>query len=303
MSTPAAAVLDGQPAAPPAGATPAANQPAFFDSWVKPDAPEGKEIREWLGNKNFPDPATLVKSYRGLETEASTLRAAANLKGYPADKVDQTTGQTVKADENQVKAWRTTMGVPETADKYDIKLPSTSPFPQFANYLKEGMHQVGVPAAMAGPLSQIYEAAVSKLETEIRTKEDGESKLKLAELQNAWGSNYQERVALAGRGKEWIAKEVGGLNDLQMRTLEATLGTDKFMTMMWKFGAGNKEPGFAGSNGNPSTFGNTASAAQAEIDQITANRSAGKISDLEWRTKAEPRMMELVQIVSGGMAK
>lgn len=300
MSTPAAQVLDGQPAANTAP-TPPANQP-FFETWIKPDAPEGKETREWLANKNFPDPATLVKSYRGIETEASTLRAAANLKGYPADKVDPTTGAVTKADENAVKAWRTTMGVPESADKYEIKLPSSNPYPQFAGYLGNAMLEAGVPAAMAPKLAAGYEAAVAKMETELRAQEDTQSKLKLAELQQAWGSNFQERVALAGRGKEWLAKEVGGLNENQMRTLEAVLGTDKFMTAMWKFGAGNKEPGFAGGSGNPSTFGNTASAAQAELDQITADRSSGKITDLQWRDKGK-RVEELINAISGGMAK
>ncbi len=302
MSTPASQVLDGTQApapAAPAPAAPAANQ-AFFNDWFKPDAPEAKDATTWLTNKNFPDPATLVKSYRAIETEASTLRASANLKSYPVDKVNPD-GTVTKADENQVKAWRTTMGVPESADKYEIPLPSTNPYPQFAQFMKEGMLDANVPAAMAPRLAQVYEAAVTKMETQLRAQEDAQSQLKLAELQHAWGTNYQERVSLATRGKEWLAKEVGGLNDLQMRTLEAVLGTDKFMTAMWKFGAGNKEPGFAGGNGNPSTFGNTASAAQAELDQITQDRSSGKITDYQWREKSQ-RVDELVQIISSGMA-
>jgi len=159
-----------------------------------------------------------------------------------------------------------------------------------------------VPAAMAPKLGAGYEAAVSKMEAELRAAEDSQSKLKLAELQNAWGSNYQERVSLATRGKEWMSKEVGGLNDMQLRTLEGVLGTDKFMTMMWKFGAGNKEPSFASPSGNPSTFGNTASAAQGELDQITADRSAGKISDYQWKSTVSKRVDELVNIISSGMA-
>ena len=319
MSTPAAAALSGTSAATPApgaggapggaaavqpgagggGAGPAgggaSNQP-FFDSWLPAAAPENKDTRDWLANKNFADPATLVKSYRAIETEASTLRSAANLKGYPVDKVDPTTGAVTKADENQVKAWRTTMGVPETADKYEIPLPSTNPYPQFAQFMKEGMLEANVPAAMAPRLAAVYEAAVAKMETQLRAQEDTQSQAKLLELQNSWGSAYQERVALAGRGKEWLAKEVGGLNEVQLRTMEAVLGTDKFMTAMWQIGAGNKEASFAGGNGNPAGFANSASEARAQYDQLQADRAAGKVTTEVYRK----RERELAETIAAG---
>jgi hypothetical protein len=318
MSTPATAALEGSGASSPAGgaavvpggaggggAGPAGGgagngQPeGFWKNWT---APEQKETRDWIANKNYADPFTLAKTAQGLEKEAATLRSAVSLKGYPTDKVDPATGVVTKADENSVKAWRATMGVPETADKYEIPIPSANPYPQFAQFLKEGLLDANVPAAMAPRLAQAYEAAVTKMETQLRAQEDSTSKAALLELERAWGPNYQERVALAGRGKEWLAKEVGGLNDMQLRSLEAILGTDKFMSAMWKFGAGNKEPSFAGSGASPSTFGNNASAAQSELDQITADRSAGKINDFQWREKSAKRVDELVQILSAGMA-
>lgn len=289
------------PGAGGAGAGPAgggsSNQP-FFDTWLPATAPENKDTRDWLANKNFADPATLVKSYRGLETEATTLRATANLKGYPVDKVNAD-GTVIKAEENAVKAWRTTMGVPETADKYEIPMPSTNPYPQFADYMKQGMLEANVPAAMAPKLAAAYEAAVQKMETELRTSENTKSQEALLELQRAWGPQFQERAALAARGKEWLSKEAGGLDEVQMRTLEATLGTSKFMTAMWKIASGNKEPGFAG--GGAGAFEGGASAAQAELNQITADRSSGKINDYQWRETASKRVDQLRDIIVAGM--
>lgn len=310
MSTPAAAVLDGSgtpnpagtapgaaPGATPAGGAGAANQ-SFFSTW---NDPTQKDVRDWVANKAYADPFTLAKSARELETSVATLRAAANLKGYPTE-TKNADGTVKPADENMVKAWKATMGVPESPDKYEIPLPSANPYPQFAKYMAEGLFEANVPGAMAPKLAQVYEAAVAKMETELRAQEDTTSKAALLELERDWGSNYQERVALAQRGKDWLAKEVGGLNDLQLRTLETVLGTAKFMSTMWKFGAGNKEPGFAGGSGNPAQFGNSAQAAQAEFDQNTANRTAGKISDFEWRAKIEPRQLELMQIIANGNA-
>lgn len=328
MSTPAAAALNNAGAGggagagaggAPAGANPVApgaggggagpagggagpggaNQP-FFNDWIKPDAPEGKDVRDWLTNKNFADPATLVTAYRNTEREAAQLRTAANLKAYPADKVDPVTGAITKADQNQVTAWRTAMGVPATAADYKIPVPANSPYPQFTGYLSDVLHEAGVPAAMAPKLAAGYEAAVTRLETELRAAEDTASAAALKTLEAEWGANYKERVSLAGRGKEWLAKEVGGLNDVQMRTLEAVLGTSKFMSAMWKFGAGNKEAGFPGGDGGGGggAFEGGAAQAQADYAQLQADRSAGKIDTDTYRK----RERELAEVIAGGFA-
>jgi hypothetical protein len=315
MSTPATAALSSAAAppadaAPPAGAAPAAGAPAgagqqpaanegFWKDWT---APEQKDTRDWIANKNYADPFTLAKTAQGLEKEAASLRTAANLKGYPADKVDPQTGTVTKADENAVKAWRTSMGVPESADKYEIAPPKDSPYPQFTNYLKDVLHEAGAPPAMAKVLAAGYEKAVVRLETELRAAEDTASATALKTLEMEWGSNYKERVALGARGKEWLAKEVGGLNDMQMRTLESVLGTTKFMTAMWKFGAGNTEASFAGGDGG-GKFEGGASAAKAEWDQIMADRAAGKISDFQWKDpQAQQHRDSLVERIANGHA-
>jgi hypothetical protein len=328
MSTPAAAALSGAGGAPaggspaggggaaPAGGAPAAGGPAggsggpaggggggasanepFYSSWIKADAPDAKDVGGWLKNKNFSDPGALVRSYRETEQSAAQLRAAAALKGYPTD-VKNADGTITKADPNQVQAWRASMGVPANAADYKLEVPSNTPYPQFTQYLQEGLHEVGVPAAMAPRLAQMYEAAVTRMETELRATEDRQSQEALRQLEQEWGANYQERIAIAGRGKEWLAKEVGGLNDIQMRTLEAVLGTSKFMTAMYKMGAGNQEIKFPGGGGGGSDgkFAGGVSEAQAKYAQLQADRAAGKISTEDYRRQER----ELADIIAGG---
>lgn len=301
MSTPAAAVLDSANAAPAAPAAAPAADPAapaanssFYSAW---DKPEQKDVRDWVANKAYADPFTLAKSFRELEGTAATLRAAANLKSYPVE--TRNPDGTMKAvDPNARAAWNATMGVPDSPDKYELPMPESNPYPQFKTFMAEELHKVGVPAAMAPALAKGYEAAVTKMETQIREQENTESKAKLLELERAWGTNYKERVALAGRGKEWLSKEVGGLNDIQMRTLESVLGTDKFMTAMYKIGEGNGEARFAGGNGNPPQFGNSAQGAQDELNQLTADRSANKVTSDHFRKRSG----ELATIIANGMA-
>jgi hypothetical protein len=301
MSTPAAQALSeaGNAGGTPAGGTPASGTPAaaapnpnaFWNSWNLPDQ---KETREWVANKNYDNPFTLASSARNWEREAATLRAG---KGYP------TPGQDGKVDENARKAWNSLTGVPESADKYEIPLPANNPYPQFKTYMAEALHKAGVPAAMAPQLARGYEEAVTKLETELREQENQKSTLALKELENTWGQNYAERMQFANRGKEWLAKEAGGLNDTQLRVLESVLGTDKFLTAMWKIGAGNKEASFAGGDGGNKFVGG-ASEAQARLDQITADRSAGKITDAQMRELQKPggELEQLTNRIVSGMA-
>jgi hypothetical protein len=303
MSTPAAAALSdagGAPAAPAPGAAPAApaaSPNAFWNGW---SAPEQKETREWVANKNYPDTFTLAKTAQSLEREAATLRAG---KGYPVDKPGAD-GKPVR-DENAWKAWNTLTGVPESPDKYEIPVPEANPYPQFKGYMAEEFHKAGVPAAMATQLAKGYESAVARMEAELQKAENTASEQGLAQLKDTWGANFQERMAIAGRGKEWLAKEVGGLSDIQMRTLESVLGTPKFLSAMWKIGAGNGEARFAGSDqpgGN--RFQGGASEARARLDHITTERSAGRINDSQWRELAKQggEIEQLTNQIAAGFA-
>ena len=301
-ASPAPAPTSGTVQPPPAGdvapnAQPSANA-AFYDPWLPASEPTAKEAREWLGAKGFKDPVALVSSYRETERTANELRAAANLKGYPTDKVNAD-GTITKADDNAMKAWRASMGVPATPTEYKLEVPTNAPFPEFTGYLSEVLHEAGVPAAMAPKLAAGYERAVARLEAEIRAKEDAQSAAQLKQLEQEWGANYQERVALGARGKAWLAKEVGGLNEIQLRTLENVLGTPKFMTAMWKLAAGNKEMTFAGAAGGGAPgFDGGGEALQAEYAQLQADRAAGKIPTEVYRK----REAELSNRIAAGFA-
>ena len=305
MSTPAAQALSGTaapasapppaaapPVAPGAAPAPAAND-GFWKDWT---APEQKDVREWIANKNFADPFTLAKSARELETRTATLQAAANLKGYPTEA--KNADGTVKPVDAQARAaWNATMGVPETADKYEIPVPANNPYPQFKTYMAEALHKAGVPAAMAPVLAKGYEEAIQRMETDIRAKEDVDSKAGLLELQRDWGTKYQENMALANRGRAFLTQHVTGMTEDKERSLEALLGTPTWLNLLQTFGAGNKEPGFAGGDGKPG-FENSVTAAQSELDQLTADRAAGKITTERFRN----RSAELADVIARGMA-
>lgn len=281
--------------APAGGAAAPANGGAqpFFSGWT---APEQKDVHDWAANKNFADVFTLAKTAQGLEKEAATIRGGN--KGYPV------AGQDGKVDAQSVTAWRTLTGVPESADKYEIVVPENNPYPQFKTYMAEELLKAHVPAAMAPVLSRGYEAAMQRLEGELRAQEEAASTEGLRTIEREWGAQYQERMGVANQAKAWLAKEAGGLNDIQLRTLESVLGTPKWLTMLYKLGAGNAESRFAGDGGSAPGFQGGASEAQARVDQLTADRAAGKITQSQWAeiTKKGGEYDQLIARIAQGFA-
>jgi hypothetical protein len=264
------------------GTTGAANE-SFWSGWA--DSSD-KDVREWAQNKNYPDVKTLARTALGLEKLMGAEKAGRTVV-LPADEYDKD-GKLLKADDAGRKAYYAKIGVPESPDKYDLQVPADNPYPQFSKYISQMFHENGVPARMATQLAKGYEATMAKMETEIRAQEDAKSQTDMQELERSWGSNYQERVSLAQRGSSYLEKEVGGLTDIQKRTLESVLGTPKYMTLMWKIGAGNQEARFAGDTNRGNQFGSSSGEAQARLDAIQADRAAGKINDFKWREMAKP---------------
>lgn len=311
MSTPAHQALSGSNAAgaggnSDAGAGTGADAGGgavtrFYDAWfpaAEATKPEMVEAKSWLTNKNYQDPITLIRSAREFETQAATLRAG---KGYPVAKpnADGTAGA---IDANQWKAWNLAVGVPESPDKYDIPVPADNPYPQYKVKMAEAFHKLGVPAAMATGIAKANEEVIQALEAEMKRSEDTNSQLALLELQRAWGPQYTERMALANRGKSWLTQESGGLNDLQWRTLEAVLGTDKLLTMMWKIATGNREAAGAGGGNAPPFGGGSAAEAQAELDRINLARMKDpKSAEAGWSPAkyAETTKVLVDRIVAG----
>jgi hypothetical protein len=294
----AAAPAAGAPAAAAApvgdAGAPAANQ-AFWDSWTGDDQ---KDVREFVANKKFADPFQLAKSYREIEQLVPTLRAAAALKGYPTE-TKLPDGTVKPADPAAVKAWNLATGVPETPDKYDLANIEKSPGadPLFTEELRKELHGANVPAALATKLAAGYERAVQSAMQRFQQQQDAASELAMKELERAWGSQYQERVEFARRGREFLSREVGGLSSEQLRGMEQVLGTDKFLSVMWKFGAGNGEARFAGGEGRPATFGNSVAEAQASLADLQARRVAGSVSKSQFDEQSKP----LIDIITGGM--
>ena len=145
---------------------------------------------------------------------------------------------------------------------------------------------------------------MQKIEAAAREREDTQSKAALHSLEQEWGTKYAENMALAQRARTDFLKDVGGMTAEKERAVELLLGTPTWLKFLTKIGAGNRDPGFAGRGGAPGGFGNAQQAAQAEFDQLNADRVAGKISQGQWTALSAKggKLEQLITTIAQGMA-
>lgn len=269
----------GAPAVPAGGAPPAGSGSAqdranaFWNGW---DKPEQKEVRDFVANKNYADPYELAKSYRELERTRGH-----NVVPIPRDEYDPQ-GNLVKPDDVGRAAWNKAMGVPESPDGYQLPVPENNPYPEFTAEVQKMFHANGVPPRMASALVKGYESAIQAAEASLRAREDAASEAGVLDLEREWGPKFQENSTLAARGWELATKQFGITPESQ-RALETAIGTTAYLKMMHALGSANAEGRFAGEAGHGTRFQGGASEAQSRLDQITADRAAGKINDHQWR--------------------
>lgn len=257
--------------------------PAALPEWA--NSIQNPDVKAWLGEKKYESPEVLASSAYSLE------------RLYGADKAGRTA--ILPKDEKDVeglKAFNAKIGVPETPEGYE--LPDFAD-KEFATTAKTWFHKRGVSAKAAAGLSQDWNefiaAEVKKGEVADKTKAEQD----LTALRGEWGAAAAEREEFARRGLRGIGKEAG-LEDADLAKLEASLGTAKMLKVFWKLGESMKEGGFAG--GGNDNFGMSPAAAQVEIDKITADRQAGKITDYDWKSGkpdgVEARFLKLGAIIS-----
>lgn len=213
------------PAAPPAGDTPppAAPPPAAPPPAAGDPPPAGGDANKpWYEQRQWADPALqqhLIKSgyHAGTAEEAldkalkGEMAAVGRLGKPPGSLLDAPKeGQSAS---DWLKANAKTFGVPESIDKYELKLPEGLPKGMpiddalLSDYRKFA-HEAGLPPALAQANVEAYAQAMAprfeKMATDAAT---AEAKLS-TDLQAAWGQNYKTNQEQAARAFQALAAEM-----------------------------------------------------------------------------------------------
>lgn len=238
--------------------------------------------KAWIENKKYADLSTAVKSFRELEKQY--------LSGEKIVKPGE------NASPEQIDAFHKAIGRPESADGYAIEAPEGVELDEaLVGKFRETAFKAGLPAAMAGPLVEMFiahqrEQAEALDAQRAQAKSDG-----VKTVQKEWGDKFATNVAHANRAMKMLELDKDALGAIE-DGLEARFpgeGTKRTLDLFRKLGAGMGEDALAG-GGGARQFGVSPNEAQAELDRMKKDpQIMEKLKDPAFKARRD-RLMEVV---------
>lgn len=250
-------------ASPSAGGPP---PPTSATPVVPSSAPQDLKVSEWMSgfdddlkgyvqNKGFKDPAMVLDSYRNLE----------KLVGAPKDRLVKLPE---KADDQA--GWNEVfmkLGRPGTAKDYKIPMPEKGGDEAFANSAKEMFYEAGLSQSQAEKVATKWNAYVAGTEQERFQAQQVKNQGEETTLKKEWGAAFDQNVNI---GKK--AAATFGLDGATIDKLESVLGFSGTVKLMHNIGSKLGEDGFV--TGGRANFGGALTPEQAK-NKIYQLRSDG----------------------------
>ena len=267
----------GQPAADPApGGAPAASTPPAGSApapgnWF--DTFEDSDLKGYVTNKGWKDPADLANGYRNLE------------KLLGSEKLPMPKGAEDKEGWSRVYD---ALGRPKSAEEYKLPVPDGDPG-DFAKAAAGKFHELGISQQQAQSLAEWFNQTQAGQLEQMTAQQAQNVEKQLTDLKGEWGQAYDENVNLGQRA----AREFG-LNEQKLNAMEQALGTGELLKLMAKIGRGLTEHNFEGGRSTQS-FGMTPEAAKQRINDLRGDRAwSAKYIAGDVEAKAEmQRLMSL----------
>jgi hypothetical protein len=182
-AAPAAPVAPAKGAAPPAAAAPGASEGIWWqDDWRAKAAGTDEKMLKRLERYSTPKDALNALAHVQTRISAGELRSA-----LPKD-----------AKPEEIAAWRTENGIPEAADKYDLKLSDGLTIgdedkPIIGEFLKAGL-EVNLNNSQASKVVDWYYGEVER-QTEAREAADQQAATAAQDALHAeWGPEYRANI-------------------------------------------------------------------------------------------------------------
>jgi hypothetical protein len=201
-------------------------------------------------------------------------------------------------DENDTEGWKTfrsKLGVPESADGYKLPLPEGDDG-GFAKTAAGWFHEANIPQGSAEKIAAKWNGFITEQIKAAEVAEQQKSEKQLNDLRVEWAHEFDTKSEMARRGFREVGK-LSGLDESDLTKIESSLGTAKMLKMFAQIGQYTAEGGFKGGDGGGG-FGLNPSKAQDQINAFIADRAAGKINDHQWRTETEPKISELLKVIT-----
>jgi len=226
-------------------------------SWLGQDAKP--EVVEYVKTKGFKAPAAVVEGYMNAERALSS-------RTFDVPKTE---------DQASWSKIRQAMGVPESADKYDLGDLGKTLNPEAVKAWTPVSHKLGIPNAAATELMGAVMQQAQAAETQRETAFQQTSAREAEAVKAKWGDSYDANLDLARRGMTKIGELIGGMPDGALLALEKAIGTEKLLNLGLVFGRHTVEAGFVTSNGQHQAMTKTAAqqARQAILNDPVKNQA------------------------------
>lgn len=249
--------------------------------------------RKWAENKKYADVPTLVKSARELEKQF--------LGG------DKILVPKEGASEEELSAFYAKIGRPEAPDKYEVTAADGTELDEaLAAKFRETAFKSGLPAQMAKPLVEMFNAHVVEMTEQAEALRAEAAKTGVASIKKEWGASAPQNMAAANRAMtllELTGDDVNAMADA-MPEKDGKNGTARVLALLARLGTGMGEDLLSG-GGGARKFGMSGAEAQAKLDAMAADPA--NITKLEAKdpalTAQRKQLLEIVAAYEDAAAK
>lgn len=216
------------------------------------------DLKGYVQNKGFKDPAAVVDSYRNLE----------KLVGVK-DKLLQVPDNL--GDEKAMESVWNKLGRPEKPEGYGFKAAEGEE--KFTKWASETFHKLGLNSNQAKALMESYGQMSQAEQAEIQNGIKANNEKMASELKTKWGAAHDQNLKIAS-----TAAQQFGIDADTLTKIEGAMGFAKTMDLLHTIGSKIGEATFEGGDGAKGGFGKvlTPSQAQTKLSELMTNEDWSK---------------------------
>ena len=225
--------------------------PAVDQTWT---SGLDEDASAYVQNKGWKDPSDMLSSYRNLEKFAGGSKNLVELPGPDAD-------------EAVYDSLYSSLGRPETSDKYGLQIPDGAD-KELVDWFKETAHKTGLSDKQASLLFNEWNQLSNDRLESMRQSAIKQSETSIAELKKEWGQSYNHNIDAGKRAVSAL-----GYDEAALGTLESKLGTADMLKLFATLGSKMGEDDFAGGARSDKTFGIDSNQATQQIAELKMDKS------------------------------
>lgn len=224
-----------------------------------------KEQAEYVTNKGWKTPADVVTSNQNLEQLLGADKAGRAVVLPKDDK-----------DVEGIKAFRAKIGVPESADKYELPVPQGGDA-EFSKTAAQWMLDAGVPKAAAQKIAGQWNEFFGKMVADDQAKRETESKQQLEGLRTEWGDKFEQNAEVARR-----FLKASGWDDAKVAKYEDAFGTAQMLKDFHAWGSATGEHASTEGDQGGGSFGLGRHAIQKQLDDLRQQRIKNEVTESQF---------------------